>query len=346
MTSSRIPDPRLRAALAPLALCERLEHRTLLTADPVAFGGKQRAIYTDADGGTVVISLKGPGTGIVEFAADSPADAAVVTLNGTTAASALSVKGDTSFGKLVVNGGLKSVSGKTLDFAGDVTVTGGLPKVQIRSAFNSTITIGQTAPLSLTLGGATDVSLAVTGDVKSIKVGTWADADETPDRIAATNVASLTAKGDFSADIAAGTIGKLSVSGAIHGSEIRGTVNVGTVSAAALRNSIVFAGIRADVSVLPSATGDFSNGVAAIKSITLTNKLPSTFAGSIVAAPTIGKLSVGPIATFNGFFEFGVAADRIDSFSGSTNLRGAFKLPTQDPPTTAVSEDDFVLRVL
>jgi hypothetical protein len=334
-------------AARPRPAVDALEGRTLLAADPIAFAGKLTASYVDADGGTVVVALKGPGSGVIEFTGNSPADAAAVVLNGTTAASSLSIKGDTRFGQLQVNGGLKSLTGKTLDLAGDLTVSGGLPKIQVRSVFNSTMTIGATAPVSLALGGdATEVSLIVAGDVKSIKLGSWIDNDGTPDGIAATNVNSLTAQGNFGAGIAAGTIAKVNVGGTIVGSAIRATVNLGSLSAGGLRNSFVFAGMRADLSDLPTSTADFSNGIAAIRSITLKGKLPGTFANTHIAAPSIGKLSLGPIATYNALHPFGVAGDRVDAFSAASNQRGAFKLARQEPPTVAVSEDDFVVRVL
>lgn len=334
-----------RTRLRQIHCLESLERRELLAASPISFGGKTKATYTDADGGIVVVSLKGPGAGTIQFTADAPADAAIITLEGTTAASALSVKGDTRFGGLLVNGSLKSISGKTLDLTGTVTLAGSAPKAQIRNIFNSTMTIGPGAPVSLTLGSATDVSLTVQGDVKSLKLGTWADNDATPDAITANNVASLTTKGNFAANLTAGTIGKINIGGFITDSQIRGTANIGTITAAALKSSLVYAGIRLDLSTLPTSVADFANGVAAIKSLTLKGKLPGTFGASNVAAPSIGKLSLGPIGTFAGFTTFGVAADRIDAFSGSTNLRGQFQLPFQEPPTTAVSEDDFVVRV-
>ena len=181
--------------------------------------------------------------------------------------------------------------------------------------------------------------------MKSLKLAAWADTDTTPDLITASNIASLTTKGNFAAGITAGTIGKMSVGGFITGSEIRGTVNIGTITAMALKKSLVFAGIRLDLSTVPTSVADFSNGAASLKSLTLKGKLPGTFASSNVAAPSIGKLALGPIGTFNGFTSFGVAADRIDAFSASTNQRGPFQLPFQEPPTTAVSEDDFVVRV-
>lgn len=88
------------------SMVERLEQRTLLAAalpgDPYAhaatleFGGKTKAIFMDADGDLVTLSLSGPGTGTVRFNQttdlETSLDAASVELHGTTNLSSLSVK--------------------------------------------------------------------------------------------------------------------------------------------------------------------------------------------------------------------------------------------------------------
>jgi hypothetical protein len=341
----------MRSLSAPLLSrsggVEQLEHRVLLANTPISFSGSQAATFKDADGGTVVVSLKGPGSGTVEFAADGNADASRINLDGTSGVSSLSIKGTTAVGSFVVNGSLRSLGSKTIDLAGPLTVTGSLPKLQLRNAYNSVITIGATPSMTVTIGSVTDVSLTVAGEMKSLKVTQWTDADATPDLITATNIRSVTAKGNFTAGISAGgSIDKVSVGGALSGSEIRANGGIGTIIALTLNHSTVFAGINPAITGVVTSVGDFSNGIASIKSITLKGKGPGTFSDSRIASPTIGKLALGPIATFDGFVPFGITADRLTSFSASTNLRGPFRLGVQDPPTVAVLEDDFVLRIV
>ena len=56
----------------PRPAVDALGSRTLLAAASLAFAGRVTASYTDADGTPVVVSLKGPGGGTIDFAADGP----------------------------------------------------------------------------------------------------------------------------------------------------------------------------------------------------------------------------------------------------------------------------------
>jgi hypothetical protein len=99
----------------------------------VGFSGAQRAVYTDMDGTPVVISLRGPGGGQLLLLGDAQREAVGITLTGTTGASTLLVRGDTSIGDVNISGALKGIGGATLDLLGNVTATGPLARVQVRS---------------------------------------------------------------------------------------------------------------------------------------------------------------------------------------------------------------------
>lgn len=341
----RPADPTPASTKLPV---EPLERRLMLSADgqPLSFGDGAKATYTDADGGTIVVSLKGPGTGAVSFAAPGNTDATLITLDGTTGASSLSIKGDTGVAEMRVNGSLKSIAGKTLDLRGPVNVSGGLSKLQVDDVFDAAVTIGPSGPLSVAMDEVSNSSLTIGGSVKSLKVTAWSDFDRTPDVITASSVASVAARGDFGAGIVADSVGKVNVKGILIGSEIRSAGAIASVTADSIDRSAVFAGVTPGLATLPASAADFANPDASIGSVTMKTRNPRGFADALIAAPTIGRVSVGAIASFNGLETQGVAARQIGSFTGSTNSRGRFRTTTLENPADVVVEDDFVLRIV
>jgi subtilisin family serine protease len=310
----------------------------------VTFGGKQKAVYRDASGDAVTISLKGPGSGTVQFAgaAAGNADAASIVLDGTTAASSLVILckgGGTTTGDVTVNGSLKSLTGKTADLTGNLTVAGSIAKLALRSAAGHTITYSGGGLSTFAFGAVADTSINSASTIKSIKATQWLDADATPDTIAAPSVGSVTAKGEFGAGITTSVLLKAKV-GTLNGADIRADNSIGTVAAGQMLNSRVFAGVAPTVSALPASLADFANAAATIKAVTV----KGTFAGSLVAAPTIGKAALGVVATGNGGNVFGLAADRAKSVSALTPTQ-RLRLSRLDAPEQSTQEGDFVVRV-
>jgi hypothetical protein len=142
----------------------------------LGFSGSQRAAYTDLDGSRVVISLKGPGGGQVLLLGDARREAVGLTLTGTTAASALSVKGDTSLGDVTVAGPLGALAGKALDLLGNVTAGGALGKVQVRSMADGRL-LSAAAIGTLSARGNFGGDVAVGSLGKMTVAGTLLDAD-------------------------------------------------------------------------------------------------------------------------------------------------------------------------
>src|SRR6476469_1730457 len=95
---------------------EPLESRQFLSATmqpldivrSIPFGGKTKAVFTDADGSTVTVSLKGPGSGAVNFDTDANADASSINLAAVTSGSSVSIKGDTTVASVSADGALRS----------------------------------------------------------------------------------------------------------------------------------------------------------------------------------------------------------------------------------------------
>ncbi|MDB5171422.1 MAG: peptidyl-prolyl cis-trans isomerase (rotamase) - cyclophilin family [Phycisphaerales bacterium] len=121
-------------------------------------------------------------------------------------------------------------------------------------------------------------------------------------------------------------LGTLSVGGGILSSSIQSAGNIGKVSAANLATSTLFAGVGtlAAGAVLPQALTDFT-APASISQITL-HPRPKTvgFSGSVIAAQTLGNLSLATTNVNNGGNAFGVAAHSIGRFT-ATNATPAEK---------------------
>ena len=224
--------------------------------------------FTDASGDVVKVTLRGPGSGRVRFAAVQPTDASAIELEGTTAGSTLTVTGaksGTSVGDIVVNGSLKGLNGKTLSLLGDLTVGGSLGML----------------------------------------------------RLAATAARST---------ISAASVAKANVS--LFSGELRATDYIGNLTARQISGARVYAGVRENLGQsLPASIADYSNPAAFIRGV-----VSKSFADSYVAAPSVGKVSMGSLV--NG----GVAGDRIASVSGRHSAPPAppLRLRNLDAPSSQV----------
>lgn len=312
------------------------------TGTPIPFGGKTVANVLGQR-----ISLKGPGNGTATVL---EGNVVKIDVTGSTSASALSVTGKgpaMQIGDVTVNGSLKSFTAKTADLAGNVNLTGTLGKLTAHDTHNAhTLTIGGSgAPVSLALNTASDLSINSASAIKSIKAAAWADSDNTADTITAPALGSLSVKGDMAADIVVGVLGKMSVGGAISGAVIRSSGDISSIRAGAMRDSAVYAGVRNDLTGLPTATSDFTTD-ALIKSLSVSGKTPGAFSNTVIAAQDLGKISLGTVATTNNGTPFGLGADRIASVSSTLGAGGKVSLKKLDAPAGSQSQDDFTLRVL
>jgi hypothetical protein len=316
----------------------------------VQFSAISPANFTDASGDQVLVSLKGPGTGQLVFMQAGNSDPADILLSGTTTASALTITaggGGTTLGGLTVNGDLRSLTARTTDLTGEASVSGVAPKIQFRNATGSLAINGAGGSIAITLARVSDLSITTGSAIKTLKADQWLDTDATPDLITAVAVGTVTTKGDFQADIRAGSLSKLTIGGSLSRAEIRTTGNIGSVTVgAAATDSLVFAGVRNDLSALPTAMSDFTNPASSIKSFTLRNKT-ATFNETRVAAGLVGKASLGvaQIGTVAGN-HYGVAADAIASVIGSTNTEGPYKRSRLKDPADSFAVINFAVTLL
>jgi hypothetical protein len=292
------------------------------------------------------IALKGPGNGTATVLDNNVIQ---IDVTGSTAASALSVTGGgaATLGNVTVNGSLKSFTGKTADLAGDVSVTGTLGKLTARNATGGhALNIGgTTVSTSIALASAADLSIVSAEPLKSVKTQAWTNTDNVADTLDAPSLASLSVKGDMAANIKVGTLGKVSVGGAITGASIRSDSAISSVRAGAVHASEILAGVRSDLVGLPTALSDFTNPAGLIKSMSVSGKTAGSFSDTIIAAADLGKMSLGSVTTTNNGTPDGVAADKIASVSAAFGS-GKIRLKNLDAPTDSQTQDDFNLRLL
>jgi hypothetical protein len=308
---------------------------------PLTFGGGETLTFTDADGTPVTLSIKGPGSGSVFFAS-AGSNAARIVLDGTTTASTLAFKGDTSVGDLVVNGSLKSLGSKTTDLTGHIFVTGSVGKITFDDVTGATLNVAAGAA-TLTADQIQDLSIDAAGGIKSLKVGQWTDTDATADIITTPTLTALSVKNAFQAGITAGTIGKITIGGALSGAAIRSEQVIAGLTVGSITDSLVFAGITG--TALPDSIDDF-NPAGEIKAFSVKSKVAGAFSDTLIAAATVGKAALSAIASANAGSPFGLAALSAKSVTGATDVGGPFKKSNVTDPAASIIAGDFALRLL
>jgi hypothetical protein len=309
----------------------------------IEFGGRVPAVFNDASGAPVSISLKGPGTGKVFFTGANT-DPGRIQLDGTTAASTLTIKGDSSVVDIIVNGALKSLGSKAMDLTGHLTVSGSAGTVTFRNVNGATLDVGAGTTISFTAASVQDLILTSAAAIKALKVGQWLDTDGTRDAITAPAIGTVAIKGAFQADVNAGTIGKMTVSGELANANIHSDGSIAGLVVGSIKDSTVFAGVGG--TALPDSPDDFTNGAGAILAFAVRSKAAGAFSNSSVAAANLGKVALNSVLTSNGGSTFGVAALRIKSISGLNDTGSPLKSANLDDPASSKAVGDFVLRLL
>lgn len=320
-----------------------------VTIGVLTFAAGKNVTYTDASGDVVTVALKGPGNGQVLFDGAGNVDAGEILLNDSTTASALTITSagaGTSVGAVTVNGALKSITGKNTDLAGAMAVSGGVPKISFRNASGS-VQLGGTAPVTIAVAQARDLSITAAVPIKSIKAAEWLDTDATADAITAPTINAIAVKGAFQSDVTAGVIGKITVTGEMAGANIRADQSIAGVTVGSIKGSTVFAGVTGNS--LPASPDEFIGGAAdtsAIRAFSVKSKAAGSFSDTEIAAAQIGKIVLGSIQTSNGGTTFGVAGLTIKSVSGLTDVDTPIKAAKLDDPAGSTAVGDFVIRLL
>lgn len=258
----------------------------------------------------------------------------------------LSVKGDTKATRplpgdfqagLTLSGAGLPVNVKTL---GSVTVKGKIDDATWAiTGDTGTIATGSTtatwaATFTKTIGSVSAATLS--GSLQAASIRT----------ITATNVDHLTLALSQGVSATTPALGTLTVKNAIESSDIRTAGNIGSMSAAKITHSQVFAGVQSAVALLPQSPADFA-AVATIAKLTITATAESGLSSSYIAASKITSASIGKFSPLNSGQPFGLAADSIDKLTFRTTtaqvMQSNLTAPTAD---VTGGGDDFVIRIL
>lgn len=280
-------------------------------------------------------------------------------------------------GTVTTDGAIKSLSGKQINLTQGLTANAGLGKVAVGGNFAGSLFAPSLA--GATVGGAlSGGTWTVTGNAGKIAVGSvvsdWIGSiggdvagltvnGDLAGELTARSIKSLTVKGSMQgADIqltqafagATTSLGKLTVTGAMNNSAVRSPASLGTITAASIIESTIYAGVIEDGNLLPDAPADFASA-ASIKGVTVKSKGPqAAFADSTIAASSLGKLNLGTVASNNAGVPFGVAGNQIASLRGLASTGPTpIKLSRLDDPAAAQTLiaalgnlQDLVIRVL
>lgn len=237
----------------------------------------------------------------------------------------------------------------TLSFAGTgltqttkhgiVTISGAEQGVAVATTGTTgASTLNLTGRGALTLSGVTaDGSLRAINAPGATLTGTIAVAG---------SIGGITLAAD-KGTITAASIGKLSVRGAMDGAVTTTTGNIGSITTGSMvDNSHVYAGIGALAGgqMLPLTATDFA-GAAAIGAVHIGR---GGFAGSDIAAQTLGTLSLGTIRAGNSGTPFGVAGHTIRNLTGTVGTKHLHlaHVASESDVTAALSKQGIVLQDL
>lgn len=325
---------------------------TMAVDVPLWLNSRGQAVFTDADGDRVTVTLKGGGTGRLLMTGEGGGDIARLVLEQTTARSSLSVKvkrvvgaGQTTIGDLQAPL-LKTIDAPAVDIGGNLDVQAGLRSLRFDDALSgSRLTIGGTsARVSVKLDQADSAAIVCNAPIESLTVGSWRGGTVQGGyarRIVAKgdlggqwqfdSVGSISVAGsvvdaalDFpSAGGVVRSLGKLSVGGWILRSQVTSAGNVDAVTAGGIRDSrveVVSALGQGGASGDVSAAGQATLQRLVIRGIRLKKALADSFINSTIVAGRIGSASILQAQLNNGSRPFGLEAGSIGVLSYRDSL--------------------------
>jgi hypothetical protein len=245
---------------------------------------------------SATVALKGPGTADVLMGGDglklngaslhgANQELESITLSGTTAATSLIIAGtgasrfSNDIGNVTATGALGLLEVKGAALLGDVTISGGLGKVNADLAQAGTINAG---PAAVTIQGQSyvDENFSSTGPVRDVKISQWLNSDNVSEMFSATSIARVSTRGSFDAG--------LQLSGSDHGLTLGSMKVPGTIG-----GQWMITGSSAPLNVGGTAS-DWNATIGNLPSVTVRG----TFAGSLTV-PSLRFLKVGGDMSFS-----------------------------------------------
>ncbi len=267
---------------------------------PIGAGHATQTVkFTAAGGGGASVGLKGGGAATLTFSGSNLAATTrglITTVTGsgiqianiattdTGGGTTLTMTGNAEIDGFSADAGLKQISGTAATLIGNMTINGTVGKLALKSASHGKIALGgSTATLAttaITLGTVQDEDLVSDAPLKSISVGSWTGTTSVVPLVNAPALASLTAKGDFTASLDLGFQGS---SGALQGdlgtAKVGGTLGAGRWRVLGNTKSITAGSIPAGWS------GQISGNLSALT-------VSRAFNGNL-NANTVGVMKVG-----------------------------------------------------
>ena len=313
------------------------------------------------------VVLKGPGNAQVQ----TTTLGLDITLTGTTAASALTIlspTGQSLVHDVTSDGPLKSITAANSKLQGDVS-TGPVKTVRFDDAGGDhDITInaaaqGVLAPMTVTFLFDEVDDLSINSAIPIAKYTATAQRDTgDPDTITAPSIGNVTIKGDPSRNIAGVLeadlistdstaklgIGKVTVANFLRDAILAAAGNIGTVTVGGMQNARIYAGKNNQTPLLPDSLDDLDD--FSLKSVAIKGVAGSAFSfiNSVIAAKTLGSVTLSAVQTNNASTPFGIVADTLASFKATPPDAA---LPPLKKLDTAINDatpggDDFIVRVL
>lgn len=325
--------------------------------------------FKDADGTVAVLSLSGAGSATIYFGGSNQVQVGkkgTVTINGPgLTISSISCTGTTTkssftvtthggnnaidIGALTSDGALKAISAKAANLTGNLSAAGSIAKIQLGSASNGTISVGQGAAVSLQMTSATSENFTSAAPVASIVANQWIAGATAAGTITIPSIKSISIQQNAGFAIVTGQIGTLMVRGTLSGaslsltgpvsksydlatlnagsivnSTIQCSGNIRSIHANSMTGSAIYAGIGTLTSGqnLPNTAAQFTSA-ATIASLTILHKASPGFANSEIAASILTHIDLGNVAYANGGKSFGISARRIGSLTATDAVTGA-----------------------
>jgi len=345
-SSRRVPDNR--------PAIERLEDRRMLSVVTIGAGSPANTVSFQ---GSTVLSLSGPGdvtipvpSSGVETSINAKRHTELLTdsnglsvdtfsVTGTTAKSILKVKGMAELNSFTTSSPIGAIIGPGILLEGgtmtlppyqsnvSVTAGGGIGKLVLGTLFLCDVSISgapAAKPMAITLGGFARCTLATTLPIGSLVV---------QGGIGSSTIVLAGGAGP------ATDLGKLAAN-QIDDSTIMSSGSIGSISAASITNSEIYAGVTpADGATLPSTLGEFTSqsSIGSIKIGSTPNGQTGDFNSAEIAAFSMGKVNLGTVDFLNNNgTPFGIAATSIASLSGRNEfgVRFSLKRPTSQSAVT------------
>lgn len=278
----------------------------------IVFGGRANGLFTNAAGVSVLVSIKGPGTGTIRFESGAPmnADPVSFTLSGTSRSSTLKFSSvqAVSLSNLSFTTPLGGLVAPRLNLTG-VNNFAGVGKLQLGDVTGGSLTVGSAVAMTeARISGVIDADVTLPA-VRTLTVGTMLNTDGSEDVLSTPSISSLVA-GTFG--------GTLRVSG-----------NVTKSAFTTVSNAVIQVGGRMALTARGSINASqisvgMTTGTLIAASLVDTRIAATTVLGAVrVSGGVSGATLVGP---------GGVGALRFGSVSSTTIVAGL--APGSAVPTT------------